>query len=217
MRRWRDGEAAIDGFLDDYAAFGLAQVDLYAATLDAAHLELAGRLAEAMLERFEDKRNGGFYASAPGAADLLLRLKEDYDGAEPSGNSLAAEFLLRLGAYLSDPGLIAAGRATLAAFPATLAERASTAPQMVCALMRAEASETQLVVTEGSGRQALLGVFGSRFRPFSAVYSTGPLERRHPELSAMAPQGGRAAAYLCENFTCKSPVTSPEALASLLD
>jgi uncharacterized protein YyaL (SSP411 family) len=217
MRRWREGEAAIEGFLDDYAAFGIAQVELYEATLDAPHLELASRLALKMLELFEDKQDGGFYASAAGAGDLVLRLKEDYDGAEPAGNSLAADFLLRLGSYVNEPRFIEAGRNTLAAFAGRLAAEAVTVPRMMCALMRAESPKAQLVITEGPGREALLAAFWSRFRPFTGLYAPEALGHRHPELNAMRPQDGRAAAYLCENFACQTPVTAPEALASLLD
>jgi hypothetical protein len=217
LRRWRDGEAAIEGFLDDYAAFALAQVDLYETTLDPSHLELAAQLARAMLLRFEDKENGGFYSSAEGAKDLVLRLKEDYDGAEPSGNSLAAELLLRLGAYLAESDLIEAAQDTLAAFSGRLRQQAITMPQMICALMRSQAPKTQLVVSKGEGREALLNAFRSRFRPFAEVYEPGALDGRHPELKGMHPAGVEAEAWLCENFTCQAPVKTAGALASLLD
>lgn len=217
LRRWRDGESAIEGFLDDYAAFAVAQVDLYEATLDTARLDLAARIARAMLARFEDKQHGGFFASGAGANDLVLRLKEDYDGAEPSGNSLAADLLLRLGAYLADSDFEEAGRDTLAAFAGRINQQAITLPQMLCALMRAESPKSQLVVGDGNGRRALLDTFRSRFRPFTQVYAAGALNERHPELSAMASRPGPASAWLCENFACQAPVDSPEALASLLD
>lgn len=217
LRRWRDGEAAIEGFLDDYAAFGAAQVDLYEATLDSSRIDFAAALARQMLARFEDKQRGGFFASGEGSRDLVLRLKEDYDGAEPSGNSLAADLLLRLGAYLSDNDLTEAGRDTLAAFASRLSQQSITLPQMLCALMRADTPKTQLVVSDGPGREELLNVFGARFRPFAEVYTPSPLSRFHPELEAMTADSARASAWLCENFTCQAPVDSPPALASLLD
>ncbi len=217
LRRWRDGEAAIEGFLDDYAAFGLAQVDLYEATLDPSRIDLAAALARAMIERFEDKQNGGFFASQDGRGDLVLRLKEDYDGAEPSGNSLAAELLLRLGSYLNDIDFTEAGRDTLSAFAGRLAQQSMTLPQMLCALMRADAPKTQLVVSEGEGRDQLLNAFGARCRPCAEIYTPGPFSERHPELKAMTAGPEKAVAWLCENFACQAPVDSPPALASLLD
>src|SRR5207302_3583835 len=94
-RRYRDGDAAIAGFLDDYAFFTQALLDLYETQFDTRDLDLAMRLTEKQRELFEDKDNGGFYSTA-GGANLVLRLKEDYDGAEPSGNGVAMMNLLRL-------------------------------------------------------------------------------------------------------------------------
>ncbi len=169
-----------------------------------------------MLQRFQDKQHGGFYSSPAGAADLVLRLKEDYDGAEPSGNSLAAELLLRLSAYFDDAELAEAGRDTLAAFAGRLNQQAVTVPQMVCVFMRAEAPKSQLVVA-GRGKEALLNAYHTRFRPFTGIYTPGSLAASHPELNAMTPHEGGATAWLCENFTCQAPVTTPDALVSLLD
>src|ERR1035441_3653007 len=96
LRRYRLGESAIPGFLDDYALFTQALLDLYEAQFDRRHLELAIRLTEQMRERFEDRAEGAFFSTAAGDSSLVLRVKEDYDGAEPSGNSVAILNLLRL-------------------------------------------------------------------------------------------------------------------------
>ena len=88
MRRFRDGESAIDGFLDDYAFSILAFLDLYETCFEAADFQFAVRLAERAMELFEDRENGGFFSTSAGAENLVLRLKDDYDGAEPSGNSM---------------------------------------------------------------------------------------------------------------------------------
>ena len=87
--RWRDGERDQVQLLDGYAFLLSGVIDLYEATLQPKHLDFAIALAEAMLARFYDAENGGFWQSPPGAKDLILRVKEDYDGAEPSGNSVA--------------------------------------------------------------------------------------------------------------------------------
>ena len=98
LRRYRQGEAAIPGFLDDYAFFAQALLDLYETGFDWRDLELAIGLTEKMLELFEDRENGAFYSTAAGDPTLVMRIKEDYDGAEPSGNSVAVLNLLRLAA-----------------------------------------------------------------------------------------------------------------------
>src|SRR5205085_7449508 len=83
LRRYRQGEAAIPGFLDDYALFTQALLDLYEAQFDLHHLELAVRLTEKQRELFEDAEGSGFFSSAEGDPSLVLRVKDDYDGAEP--------------------------------------------------------------------------------------------------------------------------------------
>src|SRR5215471_19260232 len=89
LRRYRQGDAAIPGFLDDYALFAQALVDLYETQFDFRHLELAIRLTEDLRKRFEDPEHGGFFSTAADDAALVMRIKDDYDGAEPSGNSVA--------------------------------------------------------------------------------------------------------------------------------
>ena len=103
LRRWRQGEAAIPGYLDDYAFYLQALVDLYAATFDPAYLEEAAELADAMTELFWDDRGRGFFFQGNDGEDLIVRTKEAYDGAIPSGNSAAALALLRLGDLTGNP------------------------------------------------------------------------------------------------------------------
>src|SRR5262249_40108699 len=101
FHRWRDGERDSVQLLEAYAFLLNGTIELYQATLEEAHLEFAVSLAEALLAKFYDREDGGFWQSAAGADDLILRIKEDYDGAEPSGNSVAILSLLKL-ASLTD-------------------------------------------------------------------------------------------------------------------
>ncbi len=96
LRRYRKGDAAIPGFLDDYAFFTQALLDLYETGFELRDLELAIRLAEKTVELFEDAEHGAFFSTTAGDPTLVMRIKEDYDGAEPSGNSIAVLNLLRL-------------------------------------------------------------------------------------------------------------------------
>ncbi|MBL0156367.1 MAG: thioredoxin domain-containing protein [Bryobacterales bacterium] len=200
QRRWRDGEAAIDAFLDDYSALTLAHLDLYETTFAPAHLERARALALAMLEQFEDKQNGGFYSSPVGNTELVLRLKEDYDGAEPSGNSLAAQALLRLAHHTGEEAFREAAADTLAAFATRINEQSVTVPQMLCALMESLAAKSEMLF---SGEAAeLIREFRRHYRPFTVVQSQ---------------PGDRPAAALCENFVCLQPAHSVEELRGLLN
>jgi hypothetical protein len=225
-RRWRDGDRAIEGMLDDYAFFAQAQIDLYETTFDTSHLVLAQRLTAAMLDRFEDKEHGGFYSSSAGSADLILRVKEDYDGAEPSGNSVAAMNLLRLTAYTGNGDLDETAQDSLRAFASRINEQSPTVPQMMCALLWSLAPKSQIVVAgslEDDSARALLHEVRSRFRPFTTVFALSGGENLArladwaPQTGSMGVVDGRPAAYVCENFTCKAPVTDPKALGELLD
>src|SRR5262249_26794784 len=116
LRRYRQGEAAIPGFLDDYALFTQGLLDLYEAQLDFRHLELAIRLTGKQIELFEDPERGGFFSSGADESDLVLRVKEDYDGAEPSGNSIAMMNLLRLAQMTGRADFRDSAERTLSAF-----------------------------------------------------------------------------------------------------
>ncbi len=99
LRRFCDGEAAVPAFLDDYAFLAQALLDLFEASSNAAYFVTAVDLARRGLKRFEDSQQGGFFSTLEGAGDLLLRMKDDYDGAEPSGNSVATDVLAPPRAY----------------------------------------------------------------------------------------------------------------------
>ncbi|MDP9114893.1 MAG: thioredoxin domain-containing protein, partial [Acidobacteriota bacterium] len=131
LRRHRGGDSAINGFLDDYAFCGLGLLDLYEATFDARDFEFAVRLAERAIELFGDVENGAFFSSTEDGS--LLRLKDDYDGAEPSGNSGMALLLLRLARMTDRADFRAAAEHTLRAFASRMAEAGTGVPQMLVA------------------------------------------------------------------------------------
>src|SRR5262249_28349196 len=119
--------------LEGYAFMLGGVIDLYEATLEPRHLEFAVALAEAMLAKFYDAENGGFWQSLA-AKDLILRVKEDYDGAEPSGNSVATLSLLRLGAIAGRKEFAEAAEKTLRLFAARLQQVPQAVPYMLAAL-----------------------------------------------------------------------------------
>jgi uncharacterized protein YyaL (SSP411 family) len=202
LRRFRDGQAAVDGFLDDYGFFILALLDLYETTFDAGDLRFAIQLAERAIELFEDRQNGGFFSAPPGSSDLVLHLKDDYDGAEPSGNSAMALALLRLARMGDRDDFRAAADRTLKAFGSRLKSAGSGLPQMLVALSFAVGRPREIVLA-GPHDPAMLASVRRRFLPNTVVLSNR---------EGMPAIDGKPTAYVCENYACKLPVTDSEAL-----
>ncbi|MCC7235672.1 MAG: thioredoxin domain-containing protein [Bryobacterales bacterium] len=221
LRRYRAGEAAIDGFLDDYAGFANALVDLYEATFVPRYLEAAEGIARALCARFEDQAGGGFYSSAEGDTSLILRLKDEYDGAEPSGNSLAVMALLRLSAITGNEEFRRSAERALTALSPRLNSQPVSAPMMVAAHMLARARPRQIVFT-GPAAETLRGAADLRFLPGVTLLAARDeaeralLARWHGEIASMPLVPGQTTAYLCENFVCKEPVTTLAALDALI-
>jgi uncharacterized protein YyaL (SSP411 family) len=225
LRRYRAGEAAISGFLDDYALFVQALLDLYETQFDLRHLELAIELTQKMRERFEDAEHGGFFSSAAGDENLVMRVKDDYDGAEPSGNSVAISNLLRLAQITNRDDLRASAARALAAFERRLSLAPSALPQMLAACEFALGNPRQIVVVGDRGAEetrALLVEIHSRFLPDSIVLliDSDQARARFAEgiasIAEMKKVDGRAAAYVCRDYTCQLPVSDAAALAALL-
>jgi uncharacterized protein YyaL (SSP411 family) len=209
--RWRDGERDTVQLLEAYAFLLAGVVDLYEATVEASHLEFAVALADALLARFYDAEDGGFWQSAAGAKDLILRVKDVYDGAEPSGNSVAVLSLLRLGAITGRDEFRVAGEKTLRQFAARLQQ----APQAVPYLLQAldfSLQEPQRAVVAGPATD-LVHVIHSVYQPNKVVMGTqGPVE---PFARTLNAKGG-ALVYLCTGMACRPPTGDAAALRDAL-
>jgi hypothetical protein len=225
LRRYRDGEAAIPGFLDDYAFFASALLDLYEADFHAAHLELAVKLARRMIELFEDPVEGAFFSTSAGGSDLVLRIKDDYDGAEPSGNSMAVMVLLRLAAVTGIREFDDSALRALRAFAGRMKSQAVTIPQMLAAYMFSEKKPKQIVLAgerSSPGMEEMLAEIRRRFLPDAVVLFLDEAGREllsqwSPAVGQMRALDGRATAYVCKDFACQLPVTGVEELAKLLE
>jgi uncharacterized protein YyaL (SSP411 family) len=222
LRRYRAGEAAIDGFAEDYACMAWGLLELFQSTGDVRWLAWATRLQRLMDERFGDPEGGWF--STTGADDsVLVRMKEDYDGAEPSATSVGAGNLLLL-AHLTgdDQTARAAGRAIASASgPLTRMPRA--VPMMLAVLSVFHSGVTQVVVAgprERDDTRALLAAVAEAYLPASVVVpfdpSDGALVAALPWLAPLGMRDGRATAYVCRGFTCDQPVTDPARLRAML-
>ena len=216
---------AAEGFAEDYAYLIQGLLDLYEATFDLGWLQWAERLQVTMDERFWDEARGGYFNSAAGDPSIVLRLKEDYDGAEPAPSSVAAMNLLRLAAMLNHDALAQRGRRAVEAFHAQWSGTPQALPAMLCALALALEPSRQVVLVGDPARedfQALGAVLHERLGPRRSVLAiTGESDRvwwtqRAPWVADMKAIDGKSTAYLCEHFTCQAPVTQPEELRRLL-
>jgi uncharacterized protein YyaL (SSP411 family) len=225
QRRFREGEVAIQGFLDDYAFFIAALLDLYEADFDPGHLETAIALAAKMRELFEDPKEGAFFTSAGQDLNLLLRMKDDYDGAEPSGNSVALLDLLRL-AHLTDRDEYRqAAVRTLDALMPKMSSQPIAVPQMLVALDYSLAAKREVVIAgdlNDQSTRALLRELRSRFLPYTVVLlvdsetTREKLTRIFPAAGVMRQVDSQPTAYVCENYACRLPTTEISKFAELL-
>lgn len=225
-RIWRPVGPGFGGFAEDYACMIQGLLDLHEATFDVRWLAWAERLQDTMDQRFWDGDRGGYFNSPAGAPDIVVRLKEDYDGAEPAASSIAALNLLRLAALLHEPARRDRARRTLAAFRGQWEERPQAMPQLLCALELALEPPRHVVLTGEPGRadfEALAAVVHERLGPSRALLALDAAggarawwASRAPWLAQMGAAETRAAAYVCEEFTCRAPATTPEELRALL-
>jgi uncharacterized protein YyaL (SSP411 family) len=212
LRRYRGGEAGIDGMLDDYSFFVQALLDLYETTFDFRYLRDAVALTEKQQALFEDKEQGGFFASSQADASKLMKLKDDYDGAEPSGNSAALMNLLRLSRITGRSDFDESARRLIAAFADRIASTPYAMPQMLCAC-EFDLQPGREIVVAGEIGPEMSQLLWNTFEPNRTLLLAGEdLAKWQPSVATMT----GPAVYICENFTCKAPVSSLEELAQLL-
>jgi len=212
LRRYRAGDAGIPGMLDDYAFFAQALLDLYEATFDFAYLDRAIELTTRQQALFEDAASGGFFASAQEDAAKLMRMKEDHDGAEPSGNSIALTNLLRLHRITGRADFEASARRLIAAFQQRLSAAPWGLPQMLCGCEFDLATPREVVVAGGPGGD-MLRLLREKFDPNRILLHAAPqLTRYQPATAEMH----GPAVYVCENFTCHAPARNFDDLARLI-
>ncbi len=228
LHRYRDGEGAIRGMIDDYAFFVHGLIDLYEATLEFRYLDSAVDLSQKMIDLFWDNESGGFYFTASDAEKQALgRIKEIYDGDIPSGNSIAALDLLRLGRFTMDEEFEQRAAALFKAFSGEVFSLPSGHAQTLIALDFALGPSTEIALAGNKDDPEFIGMLRSiyaRFMPSKVVayrpVSDDELEevcRRIPFLKDQPPLGGSPTAYVCAHYTCSLPVTRAEELSAILD
>jgi uncharacterized protein len=207
--RWREGERDGIELLEGYAFLLSGVLDLYEATIEPKHLDFAIHLAEQMLAKFYDPENGGFWQSAGGRQDLILRLKEAYDGAEPSGNSVAVLSLLRLGLMTERGEFTRAAEKTLQLFAARLEQLPQAVPFLLQGLDFFLGEPGRAVVT-GEPNQPktrdLLHAVHSVYQPNKVVLGHhGPVE----PFARTLPAGPQPVLYFCSGTACRPPTGDP--------
>ena len=220
LRRYRDGESALDGYAEDYAAMAFGLLELFQASGDPQWLSWADELQTLLDDRFYDPVEGGWFSTDGADPSVLIRAKEDYDGAEPSPTALALLNLQVLTHLKPDAARSARSAHSLARFGTRLGEFARAVPLVLTALVGEHAGIGQLVLVEATGLDAMREAASATYRPFVIEV---PVRAAHvdaltalvPFVASMPAIGGAATAYLCANFTCQAPVTTGEALRAL--
>ncbi len=226
FHRYRDGEAAVPAHLDDYAFLIYGMLELYETTFRFDYLKKALSLNQHLLEHFWDNKDGGFYFTADDGESFLTRQKEIYDGAIPSGNSIAMLNLLRLGRITADPTLEEKAARIGRAFFQTVRQSPSAYTQLMTAVDFAVGPSYEVVIigdSQSSDTREMLRAIGREFIPNKIVIFI-LLERDSSEIKAISPFtvhqrsiDNKATAYVCVNYNCKLPTTYVDTMLSLLN
>ena len=218
--RWREGERDSTQLLETHAFLLEGVIDFYEVTLDPAHLEFATKIAERMIEAFYDEK-GGFHQSI-GTDDLIMRVKDYYDGAEPSGNSVAARALLRLAKITDNEKYSAPAEQTLKHFAGKIREIPQAVPYMLGALDLSLNEPKRVVLVGDVGLEAtqkmLVAVHGV-FQPSKVVLGVeGPVEKFAREELKPNAEEGKVKVFVCQGTFCELPTSDPlKVVASLAD
>ena len=222
--RYRDGDAAIDGMLDDYAFYAWGMIELYEATFTERWLEEAVRTTRTMMDRFRDEPPGGFFMTPAGAETLLVRPREVYDGATPSGNSVAMLNLARLSRLTGDMRLDEAARFVGRGFAGQVSSSPAAHTFLLSAVDFLLGPSVEVVIAgrrSSDDVRAMRRVVDDAFAPsMVTVFRPDDAPEKIAELAPYVHDqrslGGRATAYLCRNFACERPTTDLDALRRAL-
>ncbi|WP_321421902.1 thioredoxin domain-containing protein [uncultured Methanobacterium sp.] len=221
--RWRDGEAAVDGNLDDYAYLIWGLLELYEATFQPEYLEIALKLNQTLLEHFLDQDNGGFYFTSDFTQKILVRQKEAYDTALPSGNSVQMMNLEKISLIIDDMKIRETSQGLESYFAPMITQSPSAFTMFLSAIILKVGPSFQVVIIgekDSPDTQVLLNTIKKEYLPNVVLILkssddslinqiTGSLEHK-------TMVNGQATAYVCGNGTCHAPVNNPDDLINIL-
>jgi uncharacterized protein YyaL (SSP411 family) len=226
LRTYRDGESKIGGFADDYAFFIQGLLDLYEASFDVRWLDLATVLQERQNALFWDKKADTYYTTTGKDPNLFIRSLGDFDGAEPSPNSVSALNLVRLSWFFDNKDWHRMAEQTINAFQPQLSRSASSLPQLLVALYASESAPRQIVIAgkpDASDTLALLREVNNRYQPNEIVILAdgGPGQAYFTQkiefFKDVHPMEDKATAYVCQNFVCQLPSNDLAIVSRLLN
>jgi len=225
LHRYRDGQAGITAHLDDYAFLIWSLIELYETSFDAHYLETALKLNEEMLKHFWDGKSGGLFFTPDDGEVLILRKKEIYDGAVPSGNAVAMLNLLRLARFTANAHLEDRAMEIGRAFSKAVKQLPSGYTQFLVALDFAIGPSYEVVIVgnpEAEDTKEMLKALRNRFIP-NKVTLFRPTDMKSPHIDNLAEHmkyqvslGGKATAYVCRNFACEEPTTKVDKMLELI-
>jgi len=223
FRAFRESLGETKGFAEDYACLGLAYLDLYESTGSIKWLQRSETLLEQLIDRFWDGDEGGFFGSDDGDASLIVRLKDDYDGAEPSANSLAAIALIKISSILGDDRFADHARETIEAFRTRWSRYPRAMPAMLVAAMRQLRPGQQIVIAGDcgtrTGQQLVRTVYAHRKRHSSIAFLDNEsdwLVSRNDRYRDFLRDDVSPIVYVCDNYACKAPASDSEVLKAQL-
>jgi uncharacterized protein YyaL (SSP411 family) len=222
LHTYKDGQAKVPGFLDDYAFLSAALLDLYEATLDRSLLTRAVEFAQAMIREFWDDANGAFFYTGNSHEKLISRTKPAFDGSIPSGNSVASHVLLRLYHYTGKEDYLFRAEKILRLYREAMESQPFGFSHLLCALHFYLEKPREIVVVSERGHQDLRDLLSQihllylpnkTLQLFDPGAASGTASVPLQEKSQI---NGKATVYVCHNFTCSPPVTDWQELKALL-
>lgn len=225
LRRYREGEARYEAHLEDYAFLVMGLIDLYEAALDIRSLQRAIELTEKQIGLFFDDSKGAFFDTSGKDPTLLFRTKENYDGAEPSGNSIAVLNLLRLAQMTDNQTWKDRAARTLSLFGERLQQAPQAMPQLLAALDFSLDKPKQIIIAgdyQKEDTRKMLREVHRRYNPNKIVLLADGkagqdfLAQHIPFMASVRMRDGKATAYICENYACKLPTSDLRVMAQLL-
>jgi len=223
LRTYRSGQAKLNAYLEDYAFYADGLVTLYQVSGELRWLESAVLLVDRMIEEFWDDEDGGFFYTGKSHETLIVRNKDYLDNATPSGNSVGAEVLLNLATITGNENYKRTAVALLRLMTSSIKRYPSAFGRAVGAVDFYLSTPKEICIIYGSStpdRDALLNEVWSRFLPNKVIVQSTEAEALTTEIVPLLRNrtmiDGRATAYVCEHYVCKTPVTKPEDLAMQL-
>ena len=224
MKRYRSGKAGLSPHIDDYTFMIWGFLNLYEATFNLDYLSQAIQLSEIMIEDFSDK-NGGFFIGGEDGEKLIVRSKDSYDSAIPSGNSVAVMNLFRLGKMTGEPKWTELSEKTLRAFTNQAIQSPTGYAYMITGFMFDFKNPKELVITANSfdkKTEEMVQMIRNHYSPnkivlFKDLSKTNDIDKMIPWLSNHSTINNKTTFYVCENFTCKRPTTNIKTVLNFLD